>query len=453
YSQLMLKKAQQGEKFSTKNEVILTRLAKQQVRIGDDLYSMPETVNILLDNMVMGNGIHHEMMDKARYSTGLSTATKDRLLIKEYDTVMKKIWGSNWNPIGTDDYMSKAGQWASGKIEEGMARIPHFLHQTRAGVGMSEAGRRVNHMFVDYGRLSKGERAIRTYLIPFYTWQSKMVGVMLGVTAMNPVYMSTLTKIQNNAYKMLDLNKRLDSTFEQETEGIPALTTIEDIGKFISGKDMDEIDVKFLASERFMPQTVVNLVNIRTPLDLLNPIKYAEGLSAKLLTDVSPIVKYPLLELPLGVRLRGLMPFSKHLGDKKDIMGLPVSGELKHILFSLTSTFRIVDDFSKTWRTNSYTGNKLPMTDFLIKNMLGFKAYDKHESIQVYNYIKELQSAYEGHVRSGKYKKDSLSSQQYHFGQALQMRYGLDALKWLEKYILEHQDADRYQFKYGKSDL
>ena len=116
-------------------------------------------------------------------------------------------------------------------------------------MSVEAAAKHINETFVDYSKMSKYERPIKQYLMPFYIWQTRMPSVMLKKAIEQPVFFTKLAQLQNDMGKMLEVDRRFAPQYESTSEGLPWVTPT-DWGKFIKGKALgDDVPVKFIAME------------------------------------------------------------------------------------------------------------------------------------------------------------------------------------------------------------
>lgn len=413
---------------------------------------VPEAMELFMKKNIQSNGLSKDILGAAYEITGESKESFSKLSknLDQFKKTHPKLIESfnDWNVIfGTKDKASKLGSHVASYFETALGRNELFLHLLKeGGMDMEQASRRVNKVMVDYNSLSKGEEILKTYLLPFYTWESRMIGVMLEKAMTQPTIYTKVIQAQENLNKMLEVDARMMPLFESQTEGVPITFDLE---KFFAGKPMKEIETKFVSAEGFLPQTVVNLFDTNGVKDLLDPIgaskNLVEGTFNYVAGKLSPLIK-TVGETGANYSFFYKNKIERYPGQASKFMGIKMPRKVQNVLRSTLGSLKQLDDYMKVWIKNDYTGKPYYSGyQILFKGLVGLKPYDHDELRQVTFTIGKLRDKYRAATRDMVNKVGNPTAQKNHAVQSLALRYTIKQLEFYKEFMEEHKFMDEQQ--------
>jgi hypothetical protein len=441
-------------KDTTKIESRIAELSKKTINLGD-FGDVP--IQVALDNMlkhgVSGNGLTYDIIGRSQKKAGLSEIVKNKEIIKKVLTdpqLEMPKWKTDYNLIfGSKDKWTQTGTKAASFIEGALGRNELFLHLIRnKGLSIEDAARRVNKVLVDYGALSKGEKILKDYLWPFYSWQSRMIGVMLEKAITQPIMFNKLTQLQSNMYKILELDKAFAPQYEKTGEGLPIIMGIDNWNKFFTGKPLAEIDTKYITAERFLPQAVVNLVDMNGFKDIINPINFAkravEGFLTYSIGNMTLFLKTPVEQL-IDYSFYFKRPITRYADQTVKYCGITMSPKVQNVIRSFIGGMKEVDDVVGWFDKNAYTGKPYHTVDTTMFSwLLGGKAYDRDEIREIQYTLGDLRDQYRYNARDAKNKVFNDNEMKNHARKAVALKYAINILEWYKNYALEFRDKELY---------
>lgn len=448
-------KLTQAGKDTNKIQKRIDQLSKRTVNFGEFGREVPIQVAVeeMLRHGVMGNGLTYDIVGNAQKAAGLVDVNKNKTMLekilKNPELDMPK-WITDYNFLfGSKDKWTQAGTKAAAFIEGALGRNELFFHLLRnKGMTIEDAARRVNKVLVDYGAISRGEKILKDYLMPFYTWQSRMIGVMLEKAITQPIMFNKLTQLQNNAYKILELDKAFAPKYEQTGEGMPIVLGLNNWNKFVTGKPLSEIDVRYITAERFLPQAVVNLVDMNGFKDILNPLEFTkksiEGFLGYAIGNATPFLKTPVEQL-IDYSFYFKRPITRYADQTIKYAGLDMSPKVQNVIRSFIGGMKEIDEIVGWFDKNAYTGKPYHTVDTSIVSwLLGGKAYDRNEIREIQTTLGQLRDRYRYNVRDAKNKVFDPKAMKEHARQAVAIQYAIRVLEWYKEYATEFKDKDMF---------
>ncbi|MFA5354387.1 MAG: hypothetical protein WC291_09165, partial [Thermodesulfovibrionales bacterium] len=178
-------------------------MGREQVNFAGNKVAVNELAEKMIGLNVSATGFMGDMIEEAYRAlpNAAGEAAKERGFVD-------KVLGGKYNILGKEDALAKKMGDFGRLVEQGMGRNEYFLTLVnQKGWSAERAAARVNEIMIDYGRISKTESSLRKYMVPFYTWQSRMIPQMLIKAIEQPAYFTKLTQFKNNMYNMLELDR------------------------------------------------------------------------------------------------------------------------------------------------------------------------------------------------------------------------------------------------------
>jgi len=380
-------------------------------------------------------------------------AQKDLLHIKEVTNKinprLRHVF-EECNFMGTKDVLTRYGGYYGQLIENGLGRFRMWPYLMREhGMSVEAAAKHINETFVDYSKMSKYERPIKQYLMPFYIWQTRMPSVMLKKAIEQPVFFTKLAQLQNDMGKMLEVDRRFAPQYESTSEGLPWVTPT-DWGKFIKGKALgDDVPVKFIAMESFFPQASVNIVDIgnparlfKTPIESL--LKILGSVPEFAFKQGTPIIKLPL-ELQQNYSYFYKRPIEQYPGETSRFLGMDLPAKSQYVLKHVAGILKEVDQVVSTFQPNPYSGKPYHIADFILGAVTGFKAQYRDEVPRVREVMQELNEMYIRNASDFKNKLYDRPAAEKHAVKALSAYYGYKILEFYRDWLQEQRDSVRFK--------
>lgn len=432
----------------------MNQLGSEFVELGGKRIQIREATEILMKENVLSSGFTSTVLDEVRK---VVQGDGDYAKFGRMQEEANRSFAKKLNPFGINDFwaqeMRKAGQW----VENAYGRLEHFFTLTnRKGMSIREAADQTNKVLIDYGRISRTEGAIRKYLIPFYTWQSRMIPIMFEKAVTQPVYFTKFTQFKNNMYKILELDRNFAPMGEEAMEGIP-MVDIEpgNIAKFIKGRPLNEIRTSYISGEGWLPQAVVNLFKPGNLKNLLHPEKPLDWLPFELTKNIgeggfdyamqglTPLLKLPV-ESVSGYSFQFKRPLQAYPTQTVNFLGKEMKPQIANLLRSVFGALRQVDDFVNVFEKNAITGQpKYTAWDILWKNLFGYRPYNRDEIREVNGALGELRDFYMGNLSDARKKVFDKKAQSKHALAAIQAMHGIKALEWYKEFVTEVRDKER----------
>jgi len=420
------------------------KMANETVTLGGKEMKVAEAAEKMMAMNVTSSGWLSNIMETIQKIDDPKETPKFMKMAEEF----KQNFTSKYNPFGTKDIFAKFFGNVGNFVENGLGRNEYFFTLVnKQGYSLQDAAARVNQIMIDYSRISKTENSIRKYFIPFYTWQSRMIPNMLIKALEQPVYFTKVTQWKNDMYSIFELDKNFAPMGEQVMEGIP-LPQInpENLGKFWSGKPLNEIRTQYFSGEGWLPQAVVNLFEFNGLKDLLNPIstvqnvikgglEYAAG-------GMTPALKVPV-EYASGYSFQFKRMLQTYPDQTVRFIGLNLQPKQVNLLRSVFGALRQVDDIMNIWDKNAITGRpKFTAYDVLFKNMIGYRPYNRNELQEVSGALGKLKEIYMGNLSDAKRKVYDKSAMEFHAHNALMAYHGIKVLEWYKDFATEIRDKE-----------
>jgi hypothetical protein len=446
--------------FSGKNtaqmKARMIQLGAEKVSYEGTKISIMEATEKLMQQNVIGSGFINSMMDKLHATDDATEYEKFRKLATESN----KSFVRKWNPLlyffGKNDEYAKTFKNFGGLVENAYGRLETFFTLTgKQGMSASEAAIKVNETLIDYGRIGRTEDAIRRYMIPFYTWQSRMIPIMLQKAIEQPAFFTKITQLKNNAYSILELDKNFAPRGEEVMEGIPSVSlNPTNVGKFFKGKPMNEIKTQYFSGEGWLPQAVINLFEPSKLKNLIAPDRIEEWAPLETLTNIgkgameyvvggaSPMLKLPVESLT-GYSFQFKRMLQAYPDQTTEFLGMHMAPKRVNILRSVFGTLREVDDVISIWDKNAITGQpKYTAYDILWKNLIGYRPYNRNEIREVSGALGELKQIYQSNLSDSRKMVYDPPQAQKHAKNALMAYHGIKALEWYKDFLTEVRDKE-----------
>jgi len=409
-----------------------------------------------MQNNVLGSGFVRDMTREIHGADDLSEYEK----FQKMATKSEQSFVRQWNPllyfIGKNDKYAETFKNFGSTIENAYGRLETFFTLTeKKGMTAIEAAQRTNEILIDYGRLSKTENALRRYLIPFYTWQSRMIPLMIQKAIEQPAYFTKITQLKNNAYSILELDKNFAPRGEEVMEGIPSISLDpKNIMKFAKGKPMNEIKTQYFSGEGWLPQAVVNLFEPSKLKNLIAPdsieewapfetaLNIGKGAMEYVVGGMNPLLKVPVESLT-GYSFQFKRMLQTYPDQTTEFLGMHMAPKRVNILRSVFGTLREVDDLMSTWEKNAITGQpKYTAADLIYKNVFGYRPYNRNEIREVTGALGELKQIYQSNLSDSRKMVYDQPQAQKHARNALMAYHGIKALEWYKDFLTEVRDKE-----------
>ena len=420
------------------------KLATEKVTLAGQTITVAEAAEKMMALNVTSSGFISNIMETIHKTTD----AEDRTRLKAMWDRANQTFKGKYNPFGTKDLFAKKFGAIGNFIENDLARNETFFTLVnQKGMSIADAAARVNQIFIDYNRISKTENAIRKYLIPFYTWQSRMIPNMLIKALEQPAYFTKVMQFKNNMYSILELDKNFAPMGEQVMEGIPTVALDpENVVKFWKGKNLNEVKTQYFSGEGWLPQAVVNLFDFNGIKSLLRPdvlgtdilkgvVEYGAG-------GMTPAIKVPL-ESFTGYSFQFKRMLQTYPDQTVRFLGMNLQPKQANLIRSTMGALREADDIINTWDKNAITGKpKFTVYDVLWKNLIGYRPYQRDEIREVRGALGKLKEIYMGNLSDAKRMVNDKAGQEEHAYNALMAKHGIDILDWYLGFVTEVRDKE-----------
>jgi hypothetical protein len=418
------------------------KMATEKVTLAGREITVAEAAEKMMALNVTSSGWLSNIMETINKATDPEDTPKFMKLADDLNQkFIRKV-----NPFGFKDMWAKTFGNVGNYVENALGRDEFFFTLVnQKGMSIQDAASRVNQIMIDYARVSKTEGSIRKYLIPFYTWQSRMIPNMLQKAIEQPVYFTKIAQLKNDMYTILELDKNFAPKGEQVMEGIPVVAP-QSVGKFLAGKPLNEVQTQYFSGEGWLPQAVVNLFEFNGLKTLLNPIETGQNIIKGVLEygagGMTPAIKVPL-ETFTGYSFQFKRMLQTYPDQTVRFLGMNLEPKQVNLIRSTLGALREVDDIVSIWDKNAITGRpKFTVYDVLFKNLIGYRPYNRDEMQGVRGALGKLKEIYQGNLSDAKRKIYDKSAQEKHAYNALMAYHGIKTLEWYQDFVTEVRDKE-----------
>lgn len=458
-AQKALRDGKEGKFASYKAKVF--KLGEDTVNVAGKKMSIMEASEVMMNKNVASAGLLTDILADVYKGVGIEDFSK----LEKANQITKSIFSSKYNLVGKKDIWALGMRNVASFTENALARNEYWLTLiNKKGYSLDRAASRVNEILVDYGRMSRTENAVKKYLIPFYSWQSRMIPVMLQKAIEQPAYFTKLAQWKNDMYNILELDKNFAPQGEQIMEGMPIIAP-QSLGKFFAGKPLNEVQTQYISGEGWLPQAVVNLFDFNLMGRLLKPIENDEnfitgalgnlrtavtggvwdvgkGLIGTAINRVGPLPKV-LVEAVSGYSFQFERMLKIYPDQTVRYCGQNMSPEAANVLRSMVGPLRYVNDMYDIFDKNAITGRpKFTAYDILIKNLLGWRPYERNEIREINGALGEASELYRGNLNDARKMVYDKAGQEKHAYQALMAYHAIQMLTWYKDFATEVRDKE-----------
>lgn len=168
---------------------------------------------------------------------------RKRTFQAESDYALDPAAVSKFTGVSERGLMDSLESWS--RFRENWGRINTYMGVMQQGAGRGMAARQVAKHHFDYGDLSRYERTLRNYFVPFYTWNSRNTGLWAAALVQRPGIIANFQMARQEAAYMagmphnyendLSLNEQLTFPFPVKIGGQVYLSSMGAGGLPISG--------------------------------------------------------------------------------------------------------------------------------------------------------------------------------------------------------------------------
>lgn len=208
-------------------------------------------------------------------------------------TISDQMSKPGWNPLapnrrnllfGTQGALSRSSR-AFGTFMEDNARLASFMDRLNKGDSFAEASEHVKKFLFDYGELTNFERKVLKRIIPFYTWTRKNM----------PLQVEMLVKEPRKALGIFKAQEAMEAATIEPGEKEDILAALPEWMQgghpiILPFKDPNTGNPVVISGQGFLPLYDLTRIGMKSSFD-------------DLVNMISPIIKFPLLELPKNLNL------------------------------------------------------------------------------------------------------------------------------------------------------